>query len=142
MFNYNTELGANWAELVQLMHKFVPLRCIGIFSNERTRPTPLDPKLKYWFVSNCLCALWICFVTAQKSVQNGFNWTLNSCFRVFHSVSVHLAMFNYYTKLGAKWVELLQLMKKFVPRNCIRVFRNERTGSIPLDAKLMNWCVS
>jgi len=27
---------------------------------------------------------------------------------------VHLAMFHYYTKLGAKWVELVQLMDKFV----------------------------
>jgi len=26
-----------------------------------------------------------------------------------------LAMFCYYTKLGAKWVELVQLMHKFVP---------------------------
>ena len=50
-------------------------------------------------------------------------------------------LFRYYTKLGAKRVELVQLMKKFVPQNRIRVFRNERTRSTPLDAKLMNWCV-
>jgi hypothetical protein len=62
----------------------------------------------------------------------------NSCSGPFCSVSVHLAMFRYYTELGAKWVELVQLMKKFVPRNHIRVFRNERTQSSPLDAKLMN----
>jgi len=49
-----------------------------------------------------------------------------------------LAMFRCYTELGAKWVELVQLMKKFVPRNRIRVFRNECTRSTPLDAKLMN----
>jgi hypothetical protein len=65
----------------------------------------------------------------------------NFCSGAFCSVSVHLAMFRYYTALGAKWVELVQLMKKFVPRNCIRVFRNERSRSTPLDAKLMNWCV-
>ena len=64
----------------------------------------------------------------------------NSCSGAFRSVSVHLAMFRYYKELGAKWVELVQLMK-FVPRNRIRVFRNERTRSTPLDAKLMNWCV-
>ena len=40
MFNYYTELVAKWVQLVQLMHKFVPLRRIGIFSNKRTRPTP------------------------------------------------------------------------------------------------------
>jgi len=28
---------------------------------------------------------------------------------------VHLAMFHYYTKLGARQVELVQLMQKFVP---------------------------
>jgi len=33
---------------------------------------------------------------------------------VFHGVWVHLAMFRY-TKLDAKWVELVQLMQKFVP---------------------------
>ena len=38
----------------------------------------------------------------------------NSCSGAFRSVSVHLAMFHYYTELGAKWVELMQLMKKFV----------------------------
>jgi hypothetical protein len=65
----------------------------------------------------------------------------NSCSGAFCCVSVHLAMFRYYTELGAKWVELVQLMKKFVPRNRIRVFRNERTRSTQLDAKLMNWCV-
>ena len=32
-----------------------------------------------------------------------------------HSIWVHLAMCRYYTKLGAKRVELVQLMQKFVP---------------------------
>ena len=63
----------------------------------------------------------------------------NSCSGAFRSVLVHLAIFRYYTELGAKLVELL--MKKFVPQNRIRVFRNELTQSTPLDAKLMNWCV-
>ena len=52
-----------------------------------------------------------------------------------------LDLFCYCAKLGAKRIELVQLMKKFAPRNRIRVFRNERTQSTPLDAKLMNWCV-
>ena len=134
MFRYYTELGIKWIELVQLMDKFVPLSRIGTFRNKRTLSTPLDPKLKYWFVSYSFGALWICFVTAQKSVQNGLNWTLNSCFRVFRSVSVHLAMFNYYTKLVAKRVELVQLSR-------IGIFRNERTRTTPLDPKIMYWFV-
>ena len=42
-------------------------------------------------------------------------WTLNSCFGASRSDWVYLAMFHYYTKLGAKHVELVQLMHKFVP---------------------------
>ena len=67
---------------------------------------------------------------------------LNSCSGAFRSVSVHLAMFNYYIELGAKWVELVQLMHKFVPLKRIGIFRNERTRSTPLDPNLMFWCVS
>ena len=51
MFRYYMKLDAKRVELVQLMDKFVPLSRIGIFRNERTRSTPLDPELKYWFVS-------------------------------------------------------------------------------------------
>ena len=42
-FGCHTKLNANWAELVQ---KFVPRSRIGIFRNELTRSSPLDPKLK------------------------------------------------------------------------------------------------
>jgi len=40
---------------------------------------------------------------------------------------VHLGLFRYYMKLGAKWAELVQLMQKFVPRSWVGSFRNERT---------------
>jgi len=52
---------------------------------------------------------------------------------------VHLGPFGCLTKLGAKWVELVQ---KFMPRSRVRIFRNERTRSTPLDTKLTFWCVS
>ena len=94
-----TKLGAKRSELVQ---KFVPRSCIESFYNERTRSTPLDPKLMFWCIWNHLVAL-------QNSVQNGPNkgkslchevaseffatnapdpprWTLNSCFVVFRTV--------------------------------------------------------
>jgi len=51
-----------------------------------------------------------------------------------------LYLFRCCTKLGAKRVELVQLMKKFVARNRIKNFRNEHTRSTPLDPKLMYWC--
>ena len=66
------------------------------------------------------------------------HWTLNSCFGSFCTVCVHLGPLSCLTKLGAKRSELLQM---FVPRSCVESFRNERTRSTPLEAKLMFWCV-
>ena len=43
-FGWLTDLGAKRAELVQ---KFVPRSRVGIFLNERTRSTQLDPKLMF-----------------------------------------------------------------------------------------------
>ena len=47
-FGCLTKLVAKRAELVQ---KFVPRSRFSIFYNERTRSTPLDPKLMFWCVS-------------------------------------------------------------------------------------------
>jgi len=69
------------------------------------------------------------------------HWTINTCFGASRSVWVHLAIFYYYTKLGAKRAELVQLMQKFLPQSRIRIFRNECTRSTPLGPKLMFWCV-
>ena len=68
------------------------------------------------------------------------HWTLKSC--KFHSVWVHLLSFRNFMKLGAKRCELVQLMQKFEPRSHVRIFRNKRTQSAPLDPKLMFWCVA
>src|SRR6185295_5512821 len=86
--------------------KFVPRSCIGICPNERTRSTPLDPKLTFW--------------------------------RVFHTIWAHSGPFGCLTKLGAKRAELEHM---FVPRSRVRIFRNKRTRSNPLDPKLMFWCI-
>ena len=47
-FGWLTKLGAKHVELVQ---KFVLGRRVGIFRNERTRSTPLVPKLTFWCIS-------------------------------------------------------------------------------------------
>ena len=60
----------------------------------------------------------------------------------FWCVLYYLGAFGtvwFHTKLGTKRAELEQ---KFVPRSRLRIFRNERTQSSPLDPKLMFWCVS
>ena len=53
LFGCLTKLGAEQAELEQ---KFVPRSGVGIFRNECTRSTPLDPKLTSWSVSYYLGA--------------------------------------------------------------------------------------
>ena len=47
-FGCLTKLDAKRAELVQ---EFVPRSRFGIFCNEGTRSTPLDPKLIFWCIS-------------------------------------------------------------------------------------------
>ena len=50
---------------------------------------------------------------------------------------MHFRLFHYCTKLDTKQAELVQLNQKFMPKSRIRIFHNERTGSTPLDPKLM-----
>src|SRR6185503_13556420 len=66
-FGCLTKLGAKRADLVQ---KFVPRSRFGIFNNERTRSTPLDPKLTFWCISYYLCAfgnVWLPYETRCKT---------------------------------------------------------------------------
>ena len=52
---------------------------------------------------------------------------------------MHSGPFGCLTKLGAKRAELVQ---NVVPQSRVRIFRNERIRSTPLDPKLMFWCIS
>ena len=65
------------------------------------------------------------------------HWTLNCRFGAFRSIWVHSGLFGCLTKLGAK-----RAVQKFVPRSRVGIFRNERTGSTPLDPILTFWCIS
>src|SRR6185437_1181729 len=67
------------------------------------------------------------------------HWTLNSCFGAFDTIWVHLELLGCLTKVGARWVELVL---KLVPRNCVRIVRNECTQSTQLVPKPMFCCVS
>ena len=60
----------------------------------------------------------------------------------FFSFGCILKQFRYCTKLGAKCAKLVQLMQKFVQCCLVRIFRNERSRSTPLDPKFIFWCVS
>ena len=62
-----TTLISKRAKLVQ---KFMPGSGIGIFCNERTRSTPLDPKLTFWCVSYYLGTfgtIWLPYETRGKT---------------------------------------------------------------------------
>jgi hypothetical protein len=103
LFHYST----NWAELVQLMHKFVQPSHVKNFQNERTRSTPLDPKLMFGafqivsllhelrYKTGRTGAIYA-QVRATKSCWNFLqqmdldhpHWNLNSCFGTFWTVSL------------------------------------------------------
>ena len=66
LFGCLTKHGAKRAELVQ---KFVPRSRVGIFRNEHTRTTPLDPKLMFWCVSyysGAFGTVWLPYETRSK----------------------------------------------------------------------------
>ena len=68
-FGCLTKLGAKQADLVQ---KFVPRSRFGFFHNERTRSTPLDPKLMFWCISYYLGAfgtIWLPYETRCKTCR-------------------------------------------------------------------------
>src|SRR6185437_14524988 len=95
--------GAERAELVQ---KFVPRSRVGIFRDEHTRTTPLDPKLMFYCVSYYFGAfgtVWLPYETRCKTVQ---------------------------TSAKVRATKSRQNFSQRTPR------------SIPLDPKLMFWCVS
>ena len=64
--------------------------------------------------------------------------TLSLCFGAFRTIWVYSGPFGCLTKRGGKLAELVQ---KFVPRNRVGIFPNERTRSTPLDPKLMFWFI-
>ena len=85
MFHYYTKLGAKRFELVQLMHKLVPWSRFGIFRNECTRSTPLDPKLVYRCVSQCLGAFWIVSLQHEAWCKTGWTGAINAKVRATKS---------------------------------------------------------
>ena len=110
---------------------FVPRSRVRIFCNERTRSSPLEPKLMFRCVSYYLGAfgtIWLPYETRcktsrtsskvreTKSHQNFSqrmhpilnHWTLNFRFGAFRSIWVHSGPFVCLTKLGAKRAELVQ----------------------------------
>ena len=120
------KLGAKRAELVQ---KFVPQSRVGIYRNDRTRSTQLDPKLTFCsyylgafgtislpYKTRCKTGRTSAKVRATKSHRNFSQRThpilpigpTNQCFGAFHTIWVHSEPFGCLRKLGAKQAKLVQ----------------------------------
>ena len=67
--------------------------------------------------------------------------TLSDPKLTFWCVSYHFGAFGtIWLPYKTLWKTGISFLQKFVPRSRVGIFRNERTRSIPLDAKLMFWC--
>jgi hypothetical protein len=71
------KFGADFAELVQIVQQFVPRSCAGIFYNERTQSTPLDPKLIFWCVLQRLGAFGIVSLLHETRCNLGCTGAIN-----------------------------------------------------------------
>ena len=85
LFGCLTELSAKQAELMQ---KFVPQSCIGIFRYERTRSTPLDPKLinlVRFVLFGCIWTVWLPYETRCKTGRTGAKFRATTSRRTFRN---------------------------------------------------------
>ena len=75
-----------WKTGGSFLQKFVPRSCVGIFRNERTRSTPLDPKLMFWCVSYYLGtfgAVWLPYETRCKTGRTSAKVRATKSRRIF-----------------------------------------------------------
>ena len=133
---------------------------VGVFHDERTRSTPLDPKLMFWCISYHLGAfgtVWLHYETRCKRAQLVQKFVPRSRVGVFRDectrstpldpklsfccISYHLVVFRtiwfpYETRCKTgRTSAKVRAMKSH------RNFCKERTRCTPLDPKLMLWCV-
>ena len=157
-FGCLTKLDAKRAAVVQ---KFVPRNRVGIFKNECIRSTPLHRKLTFWRVSYYLGAfgtVWLPYETRCKTAELVQKFVPRSRVGIFYNertrftplepkltfwcVSYHLGVFGtVWLPYETRW-KTGQLVQKFVPRSCFRIFHNKRTRSTQSKRKLMFWCIS
>ena len=143
------------------MQKFVPRSRVGIFRNERTRPTPLDPKLMFWFILYYLGAfgtVWLPYETRCKTAELVQKLVPRCHDRIFrnertrstpldHKLTFWFILY-YLGAFGTVWLPYEtrcntgRTSAKIRATKSRRNFSNERTRSTPLDPKLMFWCFS
>ena len=70
----------------ELVQKFVPRSRVGIFCNERTRSTPLEPKLMFWYVLFYLGAfgiVWLPYGIRCKTSRTSVKFRATKSLRIF-----------------------------------------------------------
>ena len=126
-FGCLTKVGAKRAELVQ---KFVPRSRVGIFRNERTRSTPLDPKMMFWCVLyhlGAFGAVWLSYETRCKTDRTSAKVRATKSRRIFlqrshpiHPTRPELKILVRFILFGWIWDHLVALHNSVqnVPNLC------------------------
>ena len=131
---------------------------VEIFRNERTRSTPLEPKLMFWCVLVQLGQFGCLTNVGGKRAELVQKFVPRRRVRIFRSECTQSTLFDpkltfwcifyHLGAFGTIWLPYETLWKtggsflqKFVPRSRVGIFRNERTRSTSLDPKLKFWCV-
>ena len=84
-FRCLTKLGAKWADMEQLMQTFVPRSRAGIFRNECSRFTPLEPELMFWCVLYSLGSFGTVLLPYQTRCKTGGNGAIDAKVRATKS---------------------------------------------------------
>ena len=131
-FGCLTKLGAKRAELVR---KFVPRSCVGVFRNGHTLSFCCN---SYHF--GAFGTVWLPYETRCKTGRTSakvratkLHWIFSQRTHPIHPIGSHVLVrfipfgciwdrLVAFTKLVAKRAKLVQ---KFVPRSCVGIFRNE-----------------
>ena len=84
-FRYGMIVSAKRAEILQLMQKYVPRSRVGIFHNDSSQPTAIDPNLMFWCVLYHLGAFGIVSLLHETQYKTGRTSAINAKVRATKS---------------------------------------------------------
>ena len=99
-FRYYMKLGAKWAELMQLIQKFVPRIRVEIFHIERTQSNPLDHKPPFWCILQCLDAFGIISLLPETRCKTSWTDAINAKVRVTKSCQNYSQLMRLFHLIG------------------------------------------
>jgi hypothetical protein len=144
LFLYCTNFGAKWSELVpqNFSQRTQPIHTVGLQTHVLGRFAPFRTCTNFvakWAKLGSLMHKFVQQYWVGFSHKERTRYTpLDPHTRVLQ----RFGPFRYCMNFGAKWAELVLLMRKFMQRWCVGIFRHERTRYTPLDTKLMFWGIS